>query len=86
MFPSLRLHALPPRTPARVDHVDWASLSPDEGRRLREFGLEEGVTVELLHRGGWLGRGPVACRIGRMIVAMRAVHAEAVFVEPEGAA
>ena len=55
-------------------------LSDEEGRRLRELGLEEGVEIELLHRSGWLGRGPIACRIGRMIVAMRANHADAVSV------
>lgn len=60
--------------------MDWAALSTEEGRRLRELGLEEGAEIELLHRSGWLGRGPIACRIGRMTIAMRANHADAVTV------
>jgi len=80
----LRLPSLPPRTTAHIDHVDWTALSAEEGRRLRELGLEEGVEIELLHRSGWLGRGPIACRVGRMIVAMRSNHANAVSVRPLG--
>lgn len=78
----LRLPSLPFRTIAHVAHIDWQALSLDEGRRLRELGLDEGVEIELLHRGGWLGLGPLACRVGRMIVAMRANHADAVTVRP----
>jgi ferrous iron transport protein A len=52
---------------------------PDaDGRRLRELGLCEGVSIELLHRS--LFRKAHACRIGRMIVAMRADHAAAIAV------
>lgn len=77
----MRLDTLPPRTAATVHHVEWDTLSTDEGRRLRELGLEVGADIELLHKGGLLGRGPIACRIGRMIVAMRANHAHAISVE-----
>ena len=51
-----------------------------EAQRLREFGVEEGATVEVLHRAGLLGRGALACRIGRMTVAMRHAHADAIHV------
>lgn len=64
-----------------VSDVAWDSLSVPEARRLRELGLDEGVEVELLHRAGMLG-GPIACRIGRMTVALRRHVANAVHVHP----
>lgn len=76
----MRLTDLPLRQPAYVDMIDWSALSPSEGQRLREFGLFEGASVEALHRGGWTGKGPIACRIGRMTIAMRRTHAAAVTV------
>ncbi|MFB0874703.1 MULTISPECIES: ferrous iron transport protein A [unclassified Sphingobium] len=76
----MRLTDLPLRQPAYVDLIDWTLLSASEGQRLREFGLCEGASVEALHRGGLLGKGPVACRIGRMTIAMRRAHAAAVTV------
>jgi len=77
---SVRLTALPLNQPAYVDTVDWAAMSEKDGKRLREFGLCEGVGIELLHRAGWLRPGAHACRVGRMIVAMRAGHAAAISV------
>jgi ferrous iron transport protein A len=76
----LQLLSLPPRQPAYVDQIDWNALSSMEGQRLREFGLCEGASVEVLHRGGLLGNGPVAIRIGRMTIAMRRAHAAAIVV------
>lgn len=76
----MRLTDLPLRQPAYVDLIDWTLLSASEGQRLREFGLCEGASVEALHRGGLLGKGPIACRIGRMTIAMRRAHAAAVTV------
>ena len=61
---------LAPHTRGTVAAVDWDVLSHAEARRLREFGLDDGVEVELLHRAA-LGGGPLACRIGRMRVAVR---------------
>lgn len=61
-----------------MDRIDWGRISPADGQRLREFGLCEGASVELMHRGGWAGGGAVACRIGRMTIAMRASHAAAI--------
>lgn len=66
---------------AIVSEVAWDDLSEPEARRLRELGLDEGVEVELLHRAGMLG-GPIACRIGRMTVALRRHVAHAVHVHP----
>ena len=78
---SLSLEALPCRQSAVVADIDWARLAVPEARRLRELGFDEGVAVEVLHRAT-LGRGPIACRIGRMTVALRRVVAAAIHVRP----
>lgn len=70
---------LPVDTRGRIDHVDWARLSDPEARRLRELGLDEGVEVELVHGSRW-GGGPIACRVGRMTIAIRRRVADAVTV------
>lgn len=77
---TLRLDELPFRTPATVTKISWTALTPAEARRLRNLGLDEGVRVEALHSGPF-GRDPLAVRIGRMMVAIRRSHAEAVLVE-----
>lgn len=76
---SMTLETLPRRTHAVVAVIDWARLADPEVRRLRELGFDEGVDVEVLHRAR-LGRGPVACRIGRMTVALRRRVAGAIHV------
>ena len=76
----MRLNNLTPNRPAYVDSVDWTAMSASDGARLRELGLCEGASIELLHRAGWTGRGAHACRVGRMTIAMRAAHAAAVTV------
>jgi ferrous iron transport protein A len=76
----MTLDELPFRMPATVASVDWARLTASEAKRLRNLGLDEGVAVEALHRGP-VGRDPLAVRIGRMMVAMRRNHAQAVLVE-----
>jgi ferrous iron transport protein A len=79
--PASTLAGLPLRSRARVASVEWDRLAPPEARRLRELGLDEGVEIELMHRAGLLG-GPIACRIGRMTVALRRHVAHAVHVLP----
>lgn len=76
----MRLTDLPLRQPAYVDLIDWNAMSAADGQRLKEFGLYEGASVEALHHGGLLGRGPIACKVGRMTVAMRRNHAAAITV------
>jgi ferrous iron transport protein A len=76
----LLLHQLPLRQPAFVDQVDWDSLSLSEAQRLREFGVYEGASVEALHRAGLLGGGAMTCQVGRMTIAMRRIHANAITV------
>jgi ferrous iron transport protein A len=79
LSPSITLGSLPRGRAGRVASVRWDALTPPEARRLRELGLDEGVEVELLHRS-FLGGGPVACRIGRMTIALRRHVAQAVYV------
>lgn len=75
----MRLDQLPLRQPCRIASIDWSGIGDKQARRLREFGFDDGVTVEALHRGALLG--PIACRIGRMVVALRRGQAAAVQVE-----
>ena len=76
----MRLDQLPLRQTSRIASVDWAGLTPREGQRLRELGFDDGVAIEALHRGAM--KGPLACRVGRMIIALRSGVAAAVTVEP----
>ena len=78
----LSLSVLPRNAPATVAGVDWARLAPPEARRLRELGFDEGVGIEVLHRSA-VGGGPIACRIGRMTVALRRSVAAAIRVTPD---
>lgn len=77
----LSLESLPHRQRATVAGIDWAGLSVPEARRLRELGFDEGVGVEVLHRSP-IGKGPIACRIGRMTIALRRTVAGAIHVSP----
>ena len=79
--PSVLLGQLPRNVRGTVAAVDWSSLSVPEARRLRELGLDEGVEVELMHMSV-IGKGPIACRIGRMTVALRRHVGHAVHVIP----
>ncbi len=73
------LELLPCRRAATVSSIDWNELAAPEARRLRELGFDEGVDIEVLHRAR-LGRGPIACRIGRMTVALRRAVAGSIHV------
>jgi ferrous iron transport protein A len=79
--PTITLGHLPRQHRGTVAFVDWNALSAPEARRLRELGLDEGVEVELMHRS-MLGGGPIACRIGRMTVALRRHVGGAIHVAP----
>ena len=71
-------------TRARIAAIDWSVLGEKEASRLRHFGFDEGVSVEPLHLGPF-GRDPLAIRVGRMTVAIRRSHAQAVKVTTEEA-
>lgn len=81
LAPALTLEQLAVRTPAQITAIDWGRLAAPEAKRLRELGFDEGVSVEMLHRAALWG-GPVACRIGRMTVALRRPVAAAIRVSP----
>lgn len=80
----ISLEKLPRRQSATVTRIDWARLELPEARRLRELGFDEGVGIEVLHRAT-LGSGPIACRIGRMTVALRRSVAGAIHVATSAA-
>ena len=65
---------------AHIDAVDWPSLSESEGQRLRALGIDEGAVIETAHRGVFLGSDPMAIKVGRMMIAIRRVHARAITV------
>ncbi|KHL25065.1 iron transporter [Croceibacterium mercuriale] len=71
---------------ARIVAVDWVAFVPEEAKRLQALGVEPGAMVSVAHRGIFAGRDPLALRIGRMVVAVRRVHARAISVTPEGPA
>ena len=79
LAPIPSLESLPLRHPATIAAIAWDRLALPEARRLRELGFDEGVGVEVLHRAS-LGRGPLACRIGRMTVALRRTVAATITV------
>ena len=81
MTTSTTLDLLPPRRRAEIVAVDWDSLAPEEAKRLRALGIEEGARVAVAHRGIFAGRDPIALEIGRMTVAIRRSHARAMTVE-----
>jgi len=66
---------------ATVLAVDWALLAPEDAKRLRAMGLDEGAHVAVEHRGVFGGVDPLAVTVGRMTVAVRRVHAAAMQVE-----
>jgi ferrous iron transport protein A len=76
------LHELPLNTAGHIAAIDWSMLREKEARRLRELGFDEGVAIETLHRGPF-GLDPIACRVGRMTVAIRRAHAAAISVQIE---
>ena len=83
MTPSTTLDLLPPRRRAEIVAVDWTSLAPEEAKRLRALGIEEGARVAVAHRGIFAGRDPIALEIGRMTVAIRRSHARAMTVKEQ---
>ena len=76
----MRLDQLPLNRPARVAAIAWGEMADGAARRLRELGFDEGVTVEALHAAPF-GKDPIACRVGRMTVALRRAQAQAIMVE-----
>jgi ferrous iron transport protein A len=77
----VQLDNLPCKVRGKILSINWSLLGETEGRRLRDLGFDAGIEVEMLHRGWFLFRDPIAVQIGRMTVAIRTVHAAAIAVE-----
>ena len=78
--PIIPLDQLKLGTRAQITTIDWESLGQSEANRLRNFGFDEGVSIEPLHLGPF-GRDPLAVKVGRMTVAIRKAQARAVKVQ-----
>ena len=65
---------------AEIVAIDWAAISESEGRRLRALGIDEGIAVEKLHKGMFGLNDPIALKGGRMMIAVRKSHAQAISV------
>ena len=76
----MTLDLLPPQRRAEIVSIDWSLLAPDEAKRLRAMGIDEGARVAIAHRGIFTGRDPIAIEIGRMTEAQRRAHARAMTV------
>lgn len=77
----MTLDLLPIGQQARIVAVDWPQLVAEEAQRLKALGIDAGTRVSLEHRGVFGGSDPLAVTVGRMTVALRRVHARAMFVE-----
>ena len=78
----MKLEALERGKPARIVSVDWAAIAPEEGKRLRALGIDQGAQISITHQGIFGGKDPIAILIGRMTIAIRRVHAAAMVVDP----
>ena len=78
--PIIPLDQLKLGTRARIATIDWSVLGEGEANRLKQFGFDEGVSIEPLHLGPF-GKDPLAVRVGRMTVAIRKAQARAVKVQ-----
>ena len=77
----MTLEELPSGRRARITAIDWSTIAPEEARRLRAMGVDEGARIAVSHRGVFGGRDPLSIMVGRMTVAIRRVHALAMQVE-----
>jgi ferrous iron transport protein A len=77
----MRLNELPSRHAATIASIDWPALRPGRGAADARARLRRGRP----HRDAAsrpVGADPIACRVGRMTIAMRRATASAVSVEP----
>ena len=77
----MTLDLLPTGQRAHITAVDWSLLVDEEAQRLRALGIDVGARVAVSHRGVFAGRDPIALMIGRMTVALRRAHAQAMQVD-----
>jgi ferrous iron transport protein A len=74
----MRIDLLQPGQSATITRIDDSAR---DSRRLRELGFDEGVEVEVRHRG-MFGGDPIAVYVGGNLVAMRQSFARLVDVTP----
>ena len=79
---AMTLDTLKPGQRARITALDTTTLAPEEARRLLALGLSEGARVAIAHKGVFGGSDPIAVIVGRMTVAVRRAHAQAMSIEP----
>tara|TARA_A100001391_G_scaffold1033_2_gene1405 strand:- start:4931 stop:5182 length:252 start_codon:yes stop_codon:yes gene_type:complete len=77
----LTLDQIAPGSRAEIISVAWDALAPDEAKRLRALGLDEGARVAVAHRGIFFGSDPMAIILGRTTIAIRRAHARAMQVK-----
>jgi ferrous iron transport protein A len=82
---TLRLADLIAGAPGVVFGFDGDAAADGVLERLRELGFDEGVDVELMHRGPF-GGDPLAVRVGASLIAMRISEAKRVLVSAGRAA
>lgn len=80
MTQTLTLDQLAPGDSGHIVAIAWETLAPDEAKRLRALGIDEGTAVAVAHRGVLFGRDPIALTIGRTKLAVRRSHARAMTV------
>ena len=80
MDTQLTLDMLGPSERAEITAIAWDDLAPDEAKRLRALGIDQGARVAVAHRGIFAGRDPIALIVGRTTVAIRRSHARAMQV------
>lgn len=66
----MRIEDLKTGQSASVVKIRETGTHAAEARRLREMGFDEGIEIELLHRG-LIGGCPIALRVGSNIIALR---------------
>lgn len=65
---------------AIITAINWTAMSENEGARIRDLGLDEGVEVTKLYKGMFGFEDPIALKVGRMMIAIRKSHASAISV------
>lgn len=78
----MRMDKLEVGRKAVIASLDATMLSDAAIRRLHSIGINAGAQVETLHQGVMLSRDPIAVRVGRMTLALRAAQAAAIEVDP----
>ena len=80
----LSIQSMRPGEVATIVSIDRDGVNPGTARQLHEMGFDEGVDIEVLHRGP-VGGDPLAVRVGNMVVGLRKSLTAMIVVEPYAA-